>query len=331
MTAAWRFCYGRVTGQDRPFVPGRVVNWVAWGRSNGMVAAFVIPKHRFLLSLIMKKASLFALLACVGLVMQTAALAADAAAKSDPKAQLQELVGKVRTKLGQVKSPQEKPTEALLADELKQFDALLAEHKGDKSEPVARILFMKAMLYKEVLSDETKVGDLLAALQKDFPETPAAKDASMMLSAMKKQAEMAVGKTFPDFHEKDLEGQPLSIGNYKGKVLLVDFWATWCGPCVGELPNVLAAYKKHHDEGFEVVGISLDKDREKLTSFMKEKGMTWKQYFDGQQWQTKLAQDYGINSIPATYLLDRKGKVIARDLRGDALEEAVAKALAQKD
>ena len=277
----------------------------------------------------MKNVLIAVLLACLGFAYVPGAQAAEA--KSDPKAQLQELVGKVRTKLTQGKSPQEKPTEAMLADELKQFDVLLAEHKDDKTEPVARILFMKAMLYKEVLSDEAKVADLLAVLQKEFPETPAAKDAGMMLDSIKKQAELAVGKMFPDFHEKDLEGEALSISNYKGKVLLVDFWATWCGPCVGELPNVLAAYKKHHDEGFEVVGISLDKDREKLTSFMKEKGMTWKQYFDGKQWQNKLAQDYGISSIPATYLLDRKGKVIGHDLRGDALEAAVAKALAQKD
>lgn len=277
----------------------------------------------------MKNVLIAVLLACLGFAYVPRAQAAES--KSDPKAQLQELIGKVRTKLTQGKSPQEKPTEALLADELKQFDVLLAEHKDDKTEPVARILFMKAMLYKEVLSDDAKVADLLAVLQKDFPETPAAKDAATMLAAIKKQAEMAVGKVFPDFQEKDLEGEPLSISNYKGKIVLVDFWATWCGPCVGELPNVLAAYKKHHGEGFEIVGISLDKDREKLTSFMKEKGMTWKQYFDGKQWQTKLAQDYGINSIPATYLLDRKGKVIGRDLRGDALEEAVAKALAQKD
>jgi peroxiredoxin len=96
------------------------------------------------------------------------------------------------------------------------------------------------------------------------------------------------------------------------------------------LPNVQATYKKHHDAGFEIIGISLDSDKDKLTSFLKQKEMTWRQYFDGKGWQTKLAQDYGINAIPATYLLDREGKILARDLRGQALEAEVAKALARK-
>ncbi|MCZ7640250.1 MAG: TlpA family protein disulfide reductase [Verrucomicrobia bacterium] len=149
-----------------------------------------------------------------------------------------------------------------------------------------------------------------------------------MISSLQKQAALAVGKTFPDFQEKDLDGQPLSLANYKGKVVLVDFWATWCGPCLSELPNVQAAYRKHHERGFDIVGISLDNDREKLTNFIKQKELPWKQYFDGQGWKTKLAQEYGINSIPATYLLDGTGKIIARNLRGPALDTAVAEALA---
>jgi thiol-disulfide isomerase/thioredoxin len=128
----------------------------------------------------------------------------------------------------------------------------------------------------------------------------------------------------------------LSTGNFEQEVsksttpVLVDFWATWCGPCVGELPNVLKTYEKHHADGFDIIGISLDQDKAKLTSFTKEKNMTWRQYFDGQVWQNKLAVKYGVNSIPATYLLDGEGKIIAKDLRGEALEEAVTRALAKK-
>jgi thiol-disulfide isomerase/thioredoxin len=107
----------------------------------------------------------------------------------------------------------------------------------------------------------------------------------------------------------------------------VDFWATWCGPCRTELPNVIATYKKYHDQGFEIIGVSLDQDQAKLTGFTKSMNMTWPQFFDGQGWQNKLAVKYGIESIPATYLLDGNGKIIGRDLRGDELTQAVAKAL----
>ena len=135
------------------------------------------------------------------------------------------------------------------------------------------------------------------------------------------------GLKFPGFEEKDVAGKPLSIDNYKGKVVLIDFWATWCGPCVAELPNVLKVYEKHHGKGFDIIGISLDQDEAKLTSFTKQKNMTWQQFFDGQGWGNKLAAKYGVNSIPATFLLDGEGKIIGKDLRGEALEEAVTKAL----
>jgi thiol-disulfide isomerase/thioredoxin len=248
-----------------------------------------------------------------------------AAEGSDPEVQLKLLVEKIQGKLQAGER-----TEAALAAEIKEFDALLEEHKGTKTEAVAQILFMKAMLYTQVFEDAEKGIVLVEQVGRDFPDTERGKHAQQMVPALRKQAALGVGKVFPDFNEKDLDGQPLSLARFKGKVVLVDFWATWCGPCIAELPHVLSTYRKHHDEGFEIVGISLDSDREKLNAFIKERGMTWPQYFDGQGWQTKLAQEYGVNSIPATFLLDAEGKVIAKGLRGEALEEAVAKALAKR-
>lgn len=141
---------------------------------------------------------------------------------------------------------------------------------------------------------------------------------------------LPVGSAFPDFAETDLDGKPMSVGNFKGKIVLVDFWATWCGPCVGELPNVLKAYEKFHGKGFEIVGISLDSDKGKLTSFIKEKNMPWQQFFDGGGWKNKVSQHYSVNSIPATYLVGKDGKIIAANLRGEALDQALAKALGDK-
>ena len=140
-----------------------------------------------------------------------------------------------------------------------------------------------------------------------------------------------VGEPLADFDEKDLDGKPLSIAAFKGKVVLLDFWATWCPPCMIELPNVIATYKKHHQEGFEIIGITKDDDRATLEKFLqRQDGMTWPQFFDGNRTGNKLAVKYGVNLIPFTVLLDRDGKVIASHLSGEALETAVSAALAKK-
>jgi peroxiredoxin len=243
-----------------------------------------------------------------------------AAETNGAAAELKALVARVNTKL-----EADKKTAEDLAPELKEFDALLTKHKGEKTDEVAQIQLMEAMLYLRVLDNSDKGIQLIKQLKTDFPDSKAAQE-----EAKKIQAALAEGSKFPDFSEKDTAGKPLSIANYKGKVVLLDFWATWCGPCVHELPNVIKTYDAYHKQGFEIIGISLDKDQEKLASFTKEKSMTWVQYFDGLVWQNKLAAKYGITSIPATFLLDGQGTIIGKDLRGEDLDKAVAKALAKK-
>ena len=257
------------------------------------------------------------------------AFAAEKSAVSD---ELQGLIKKIQTKL-----QDEKKTEKDLADELKEFDTLLAKHKDEKTDEVANILNMKAMLYLQVIEDTDKGVEAIKQLKRDFPDTQFGKNADKILDSIKQQAEakkvksaLVKGAKFPDFDEKDVAGKPLSIASYKGKVVLLDFWATWCPPCRAELPSVIKTYEKHHPNGFEIIGISLDKEESKLTSFTKDKGMTWQQFYDGKGWGNKLAVKYGVQSIPATYLLDSEGKILAQDLRGEDLEQAVAKALAKK-
>jgi thiol-disulfide isomerase/thioredoxin len=248
-----------------------------------------------------------------------------AADKGDAATELKALIGKIQTKLRAGE-----PTEAALAPELKEFDDLLAEHQGEKTDAVAQILYMKATLYEQVLKDKAKGDAIMAQLKRDFPDSQPVKQLKQEEAAKKVREALKTGSAFPDFSEKDVAGQPLSIGNYKGKVVLVDFWATWCGPCRAELPNVLKTYEAHHKDGFEIIGISLDQDNQKLASFTKEQNMTWPQFFDGKGWQNKLAVKYGVNSIPATYLLDGQGTIIGANLRGEDLETAVTKALAKK-
>ncbi|HLP78994.1 MAG TPA: TlpA disulfide reductase family protein [Candidatus Paceibacterota bacterium] len=266
---------------------------------------------------------LLPLLVSTFLAFAPASFAADET--NNPASDLKDLVGRIRTKLAA-----DKKTEADLAPELKDFDTLLAKYKDNKSDDVATILFMEAMLYNEILENTNKANELVTRLKAEFPDSKPVQRMKRQEEAEKLQANFKEGAVFPDFNEKDLNGKPLSIANYKGKVVLIDFWATWCGPCVGELPNVIATYEKHHSEGFEIIGISLDQDRAKLTSFIEKKKMTWQQYFDGNGWENKLAQKYGIQSIPATFLLDGEGKIIGKDLRGEDLEAAVAKAVKKK-
>jgi thiol-disulfide isomerase/thioredoxin len=219
-------------------------------------------------------------------------------------------------------------SEAELAPEIAAINAMLAKHSSEKSDDVAMVALMKARIYLEVFEDTTKGVALLKEIKTDYPQSEIAKNIDKAVDAIEKQAAAsntyAVGKDFPAFSEKDLNGKPLALADFKGKVVLVDFWATWCGPCVDELPNVLAAYEKYHGKGFEIIGISLDQSRDALTAFIKERGMQWPQYFDGLGWKNKLAEQYGIQSIPATFLLDGDGKIVAKGLRGQALDKKLA-------
>lgn len=235
--------------------------------------------------------------------------------------QLQALVGKINDKLRSGSR-----TAEALAPELKEFDELIAAHKTEKNDSVARAQLMRAMLYAQVLDDADKASALLQDIAKDFADSEpgtVAKTILKQIDAQKEsraiQASLKAGATFPDFDAKDLAGQPLSLSKYKGKVVLVDFWATWCGPCRAELPNVVAAYSKYHEKGFDIVGISLDQSEDALKNFLPENKVTWAQYFDGKGWENELARKYGITSIPMTFLLDKEGKIVAKDLRGEAL------------
>ncbi|MFM7148462.1 MAG: redoxin domain-containing protein [Gemmataceae bacterium] len=124
-----------------------------------------------------------------------------------------------------------------------------------------------------------------------------------------------------------LDGKPLSSEDYRGKYLLIDFWATWCGPCVQELPHVRQTYKDFADRGFDVLAVNLDEDREQVTAFLKENDIPWKQIFfedpNRRGWMNPLVAQFGIEGIPATFLLDPAGKLVAENLRGNGLKEAV--------
>ena len=147
----------------------------------------------------------------------------------------------------------------------------------------------------------------------DFKQTVAM--ARKQVDAARKQRER-VGKPLV-LAFKAVDGRSVDLAAMKGKVVLIDFWATWCGPCVGELPHLLEAYHKLHDRGFEIVGISLDQEKDALEQFTKKRGMPWPQYFDGEGWGNKFAREFGITGIPAMWLIDRDGKLVDMEARND--------------
>lgn len=143
-------------------------------------------------------------------------------------------------------------------------------------------------------------------------------------------AATGINSKFVDLGLPGPQGQTVWVGDYVGqnKLVLIDFWASWCGPCIRELPNVVKAYERFHDKGLEIVGVSLDKDKASWLAAIEQTGQKWPQMSDLKGWECAGAQIYGIQSIPANVLIDDHGKIVARDLRGDALLKEIESRLA---
>lgn len=137
---------------------------------------------------------------------------------------------------------------------------------------------------------------------------------------IKSAQRLMVGGEAPDFTQNTPEGEPMQLSDLRGKVVLVDFWASWCGPCRRENPHVVKLYEKYKDKGFDILGVSLDNSKDRWLGAIDKDGLTWNHVSDLKGWKNAAAAMYSVRSIPSTFLLNEKGEIIARDLRGAALD-----------
>jgi peroxiredoxin len=133
------------------------------------------------------------------------------------------------------------------------------------------------------------------------------------------QSDINTGTPAPDFAANTPEGTSLSLQSLKGKYVLLDFWASWCGPCRKENPNVVKAFDQFKNENFEIIGVSLDTDKEKWNQAIQDDKLTWKHVSELKGWGSSIARNYNVESIPQNFLIDPQGNIIAKDLKGDNL------------
>ncbi len=160
--------------------------------------------------------------------------------------------------------------------------------------------------------------------QKTEPEA-----AAQVAQLLKTSASFVTGGEAPDFTMNDRDGKPVKLSDFRGKVMLVDFWASWCGPCRRENPHVVELYNHYHSKGFDVLGVSLDKTREPWLQAIEKDGLVWHHVSDLKGWANSAAQLYGVSSIPHTVLVGRDGKIIARNLRGEQLTAKLKEVLGE--
>nr|WP_255491568.1 TlpA disulfide reductase family protein [Hufsiella arboris] len=138
---------------------------------------------------------------------------------------------------------------------------------------------------------------------------------------------VSIGQKAPGFKLNDPNGKPVDLDSYKGKYVLVDFWASWCAPCRQANPHVVAAYNEFKSKNFTVLGISLDKNKEAWLKAIKDDGLSWQHVSELKEWDSEIAKTYKVDAIPASFLLDPQGVIVAKNLRDEELKEFLNKTL----
>lgn len=202
------------------------------------------------------------------------------------------------------------------------FQHVASQPRDAKLQPIATLMMAQAQAQAGQIAEARTALKKLVETTEGSPVQQAAVEALARLS-------VAPGQRPPAFLMKDLNGHSQSPDLYKGKVLLIDFWATWCGPCQEEIPNLKRLYQKYHDHGFAILGISLDSQLAPLKEFLREQSIPWPQLCDRRGAKGELARRMGVLSIPTMILVDREGVIRSINARGPALEKAIQELIEQ--
>ena len=246
--------------------------------------------------------------------------------------QIQDLAARMNQKVMQATPEQMKDT-TFMAQLNREYTQLLAERSQKQQQYVREhpdSYFSIEALSESVSSDfDVEVLEpLFLSINEKYRESFTGKAFAQRIEAAKT---IGIGKKAPDFTQNDPKGNPVSLSDFQGKYVLLDFWASWCGPCRQENPNLVKAYAAYNDKGFEILGVSLDnKDgKEAWVNAIEKDGLTWTQVSDLNSWNNEVARMYGVRAVPQSYLIDPEGVIVAQNLRGEALEEKLAEIFGQ--
>jgi len=195
------------------------------------------------------------------------------------------------------------------------------------------VLTILETLVNSKVADVNKIEDAFNAITPEYRESVYGNSIKLKINALKNElnrfSALNIGKVAPNFSAPDTNGNLLDLNSIKGKVTIIDFWAAWCGPCRRENPNVVKTYQKYHDKGLEIISVSLDKpgQKDRWLKAIKDDNLTWHHVSNLNYFSDPVARLYNIRSIPATYILDEDGKIVAKNLRGARLEAKIKELL----